>query len=1085
MITNPDLSVNTKEKFMIKKRYVHFVTLLILFSFTTVLVNAGDKSDENKKQLSKTNTNDFNQYIAINQIFMWVSNNGMGSHDPQTDGSGFYWPGGENATISAIYEDGLIWGAKVGREIRVNGSVYRHGLQAGKILANGEADNPNLTQYRVYKIRKGWEALPPGPRRDAYEKDYNEWPIADGAPFVLDENGNKIPEFVGDEVLWCVSNDMDNTRSTYTYGTAPMGLEQQMTVFGFNRTGDLGDMVFKKYTVINKGNLTLREVYLAYWSDTDLGDAGDDYTGCDTILKLGYTYNGDNNDEKYYGLNPPSVGYVFFQGPMVEGEATDSAKFLSKWRHGYKNLPMTGFTFYINNNTSPYQDPDQGVAAGSVQFYNYMTGKDKRGNQFIDPNTGLTTNIILAGDPVAGTGWYEGPVGWPGGSSQPDDRRHLMSSGPFTMAPGDTQEVVVGLVIARGTSNLNSITELKKKTKTAQIAYDNDFSLTPSPDPPKVKTFSDDKKITLLWEPNSESYNAIDKLILGKGKADTTYNFEGYRIWQFSDIAGADQTLLGIVDLKNDVTKITQSGEINGVKVEQTVFDLPNSGLKRYFTTVTDRIKNISLINGSPYYFAVTAFGYSGDSDPRYLESPPQIIEVRPAAQPIDVTFDYANGEFIPAKQSVGSTDADVNLFVVNPLDLNGNSYKVTFDSDSIVIKNWDNSKDSLVTLVFNLINTSKTPADTLLKHSPELGKDSITNKLVTDGFSVVVRNTGLDSIIAAKSMKYRVKSVLETKGPGGKVLATPIDVFNGKTNSTKKWTIYPRSSLARLNWQALQKDEGMGYENYEIRFSDSSAYFLAGRQGGLSENTVMMRTDSLCQTEKLPFEVWSLGRYDNPADAKRLFLKVMDKNPGAQDSAKAIPDRKWTQLAGGEWEQVYAFESATLDYANLPAKEAVASKILDHKIGGISFSGDLPEAGTVIKISGYKPIIVGDEFSVTAPAANTHNIAAAKANIEKISVFPNPYFGSHALEESKYNRFVRFIGLPKQATITIVSLSGVLIKRYQKSGDSQFLDWDLKNMDQLPIASGMYIAYVEIPGAGTKVLKIAIIQETQYLDRI
>jgi len=1075
---------------MIEKKYVHFVTFLILFGFLTVWVNADDKSSENKKQLNKTNTNDHNQYIAINQIFMWVSNNGSGSHDPRTDASGFYWPGGENATIPAIFQDGMIWGAKVGREVRVNGSVYRHGLQAGKILANGEADNPNDGKYRVYKIRKGWEGLPPGPRRDAYEKDYNEWPIADGAPYVLDADGNKVPEFVGDEVLWCVSNDLDQTRSTYTYGTLPMGLEQQMTVFGFNRTGDLGDMVFKKYKLINKGNLTLREVYLAYWSDTDMGNASDDYTGCDTLLKLGYTYNGDSNDEDFYGTTPPAVGYVFFQGPIVEGVSSDSAKFLTQWRHGYKNLPMTGFTFYINLGSSPYQDPDQGVAAGSVQFYYYMTGKDKRGNQFIDPNTGLSTNIILAGtpgDPIAGipaSGWYEGPVGWPGGSSPPEDRRHLMSSGPFTMAPGDTQEIVVGIVIARGVNSLNSITELKKKTKTAQIAYDNDFNLTPAPDAPKVSTFSDDKQVTLYWEPNSENYDAIDKLILGKGKTDTTYNFEGYRIWQFSNVSGSNPQLLDIVDVKNSVTKITQAGEVNGVKVDYTVFDLPNAGLKRYFTTTMDKIKNVSLVNGSPYYFAVTAFGYSGESDPKYLESPAQIIEVRPAAQPIDVTFDYKNGESIGAKQSVGVSDADLNLIVVNPIALTGNSYKVTFDSDSLSIRNWDNTKDSLVTLVYSLFNTSKTPVDTLLWHSPELGKDSSTNKIVTDGFSLVVRNTGMDSIIAGNT-KYRVKSVEEIKGSGGKVIATPVDVFQGKLNSTKKWTIYPRSSKGRFNWQELQTEEAMGFNNYEIRFTDSSAYYLSGLQGGFSEKSLMTKLDSLAKTDKLPFEIWSLGRYDNPADAKKLILKVIDKNAGILDSTKSIPDRKWTQLDSSYWEQVYAFESSTLDPANLPAKELVASKILDHKIGGITFKGELPEPGTVIRISAYKPIIPGDEFVVTAPAANLNNTAAAAANIEKISVFPNPYFGSHALEESKYNRFVRFIGLPKQATITIVSLSGVLIKRYEKSGDSQYLDWDLKNTDLLPVASGMYIAYIEVPGAGTKVLKIAIIQETQYLDRI
>jgi len=1000
---------------------------------------------------------------------MWVGNNGMGSSDPRTGNGGFYWPGGENATISAIYADGLIWGAKVGREIRVNGSVYRHGLQAGKILEDGTADNPNLEKYRVYKIRKGWESLPPGPERDTYEKDYKEWPIEDGAPYILDKNGNKVPQFVGDEVLWCVSNDLDESRTMYTYGTLPIGLEQQMTVFGFDNLDDRGDMVFKKYKIINKGELTLKEMYLGYWSDTDLGDASDDYSGCDTLLKLGYTYNGDNNDAGYYGTAPPAVGYVFLQGPVIKSSIADSAKIFSEWRQGYKNLSMTAFIFYINSASNP-EFPT------AVSFYNNMLGKSASGLPIADPNTGIETSFMVSGDPVAGTGWYEGPTGWPGPPS-PDDRRHLMSSGPFTMAPGDTQEIVIGIVIGRGTSNLNSITELKRKTKTVQIAYDNDFNLTQTPEPPKISSFSDDGQNTLYWEPNSESYDVIDPLIIGKGKSDTTYTFEGYRIWQFSDREGSNKTLLGMVDLKNDVIKVTQPDEINGVKVEQTVFTLPNAGLKRYFTTSKDQITKTNLDNGSPYYYAVTAFAYSKESEPKYLESEPQIIEVRPAAQPIDITFDYKNGDFIPAKQTKGTSDADVNLFVVDPLALTGGTYKITIDS----LEDWYNTNHTYPTWVaYNLLNISKTPVDSLLKLRTEFGRDSITNKLVTEGFSVVVKNTGLNSIYAGKGTKYRVKSVEEIKGAGGKVLETPTDVFNGKLNSTKKWTIYPRSSFARLNWQSLLSEQSMGYENYEIRFNDSSAYFLAGLQNGLSEKSIMIKTDSLCKTGKLPFTVWSLGRYDNPADAKRLFLKVLDRNGTILDSAKSIPDRKWTHLANGDWEQVFAFQSATLDHANLPAIEAVASKILDHKIGGISFNGELPEPGTVIKITGYKPLMKGDEFTVTAPAANTHNLANAKNNINKISVFPNPYLGWHALQESKYHRFVRFIGLPKQATITIVSLSGVLIKRYEKSSDSQYFDWDLLNKDYLPVGSGMYIAYVEIPGVGTKVFKIAVIQEVQ-----
>ena len=50
-----------------------------------------------------------------------------------------------------------------------------------------------------------------------------------------------------------------------------------------------------------------------------------------------------------------------------------------------------------------------------------------------------------------------------------------MSSGPFTFAPGDTQVVVGAKIVAQGTSNLNSITELRSFDSFAQLAYENHF----------------------------------------------------------------------------------------------------------------------------------------------------------------------------------------------------------------------------------------------------------------------------------------------------------------------------------------------------------------------------------------------------------------------------------------------------------------------------------------------------------------------------------------------------------------------------------------------------------------------------------
>ncbi len=58
-------------------------------------------------------------------------------------------------------------------------------------MDNGDPDDPTLSNYRVYKIKKNWEQMPSSPERDQLEKDYNEWPVEDGAPW-QDNNNDKI-----------------------------------------------------------------------------------------------------------------------------------------------------------------------------------------------------------------------------------------------------------------------------------------------------------------------------------------------------------------------------------------------------------------------------------------------------------------------------------------------------------------------------------------------------------------------------------------------------------------------------------------------------------------------------------------------------------------------------------------------------------------------------------------------------------------------------------------------------------------------------------------------------------------------------
>ncbi|RJP67958.1 MAG: hypothetical protein C4539_09615 [Ignavibacteriales bacterium] len=1080
------------------------IFLLALFFSLAFQTYAKEKITDNNS-LNKVNTNDFYAYIAINQCFLWVSNAGSGANDPVSGNGGFFWPGGENATISAIFQDGLIWGGKIGREIRVNGNTHRLGLQAGKILDNGQADDPSLAKYRVFKIRKTWESLPPGSLRDAYKKDLEEWPVEDGAPWV-DQNGNGTydigeAEFIGDEVLWYVANDLDPTRSTRTYGSQPIGLEQQCTLFGFNRTGDLGDILFKKYKMINKSSNILNEMYFGMWSDTDLGDANDDYTGCDTILSLGYTYNGDNNDAGYYGANPPSVGYDFFQGPIIpydpeqypiitEKNLPDSAKFLGKWIKGKTNLPMTAFVFYAQGFW--ITDPPQGQYSGTIQFYNFLQGLiGINGEPFVDPITNQNSKYVINGDPVTKTGWYEGG-GYPGGPD-PGDRRHLMCSGPFTMAPGDTQEIVVGIVIARGSNNLNSITELKRKDRAAQIAYDLDFQLTDAPPQPKVHTLAQDRAVTLWWEQNAEEYQGTDPLLpdvirlelLEKDTVITVtnkdYKFEGYRVWQFSDMAGSDPKLLAVYDIKNGISDIynfqDEFREVNGQINPTILIQAPDDGIRRFINITSSAYTNGPFYNGNPYYFGVTAYGYSKYSDPPYLESTPVIVEVRPETKKIDYTSPYQDGSLVYGDHTAGFGDGKIIFKITDPQSLTGDHYKV-------VMKGIDLSTTD--PLRYDFINTTKN--DTLLKDSQVFVKydalEDTINLPVYEGFQLFVENIGRDSIRATAAASAKIKSVLEVKGPGGTTLAQPFDVMSG-LNSTGKWMIKPKGSLKNLIWQDKASDQGFGYVDYEIVFGPTSGYYTSGYRPSFKP---VLADDSLGQGT-VPFQIWNRGIDPNSAaDDTLLTVKIVDYDRG--DSTRAVKDHLWTRLVGtqfgtneGDWEEVYGYYSG-YDPANLP----ITSKKSDtktHRFGALSFSGEVPEAGTVIRLTSYKPLSAGDVYEKTLTAADFKDLNAAKVNMDKISVFPNPYFGANSLERDKYQRFVRFTNLPTDVTVRIYSLAGIFIRKLDKSDNTQWLDWDLRNSDGLPVSSGMYIAYLDMPGVGNKTLKLAVILETQYIDRL
>lgn len=136
----------------------------------------------------------------------------------------------------------------------------------------------------------------------------------------------------GDQTIWWVFNDMGNTHTES--GGQPIGLEIRAQAFAFATNDEINNMTFYSYEIINRSTYELRETYFSQWVDPDLGNATDDYVGCDVRRGLGYCYNGTKTDKpgagSYSGI-APAVGIDFFQGPYMDPDGKDNPKINIPW----------------------------------------------------------------------------------------------------------------------------------------------------------------------------------------------------------------------------------------------------------------------------------------------------------------------------------------------------------------------------------------------------------------------------------------------------------------------------------------------------------------------------------------------------------------------------------------------------------------------------------------------------------------------------------------------------------------------------------------------------------------------------------
>ncbi len=138
-------------------------------------------------------------------------------------------------------------------------------------------------------------------------------------------------------------------------------------------------------------------------------------------------------------------------------------------------------------------------------------------------------------------------------------------------------------------------------------------------------------------------------------------------------------------------------------------------------------------------------------------------------------------------------------------------------------------------------------------------------------------------------------------------------------------------------------------------------------------------------------------------------------------------------------------------------------------------FANYQPDPSTPLKNGGWPLYQFSTNDIAPASIGDVRNSYTndKEALLDRIQPVPNPYYAFSQYEANRLDNRIKIINLPEKATINIYTIDGTLIRTLQKNDpNTSFIDWDLKNNKNIPIASGMYLLHVNIEGIGEKVIK-------------
>jgi hypothetical protein len=707
-----------------------------------------------------------------------------------------------------------------------------------------------------------------------------------------------------------------------------------------------------------------------------------------------------------------------------------------------------------------------------------------------------------------------------GAIQQNSDIVYIFASGYITLEKKEIKRVSMALLLAE---NLDG---LLTTAKTVQTIYNKNYQFFRPPVTPHMTAVPDDKKVTLYWDALAEE--SVDP-ITGK-------DFEGYVIYRSTDPAFGDiQTVTDgkgarfltepLIDAsgaeaKWDVatrsepyTDVNFNGKYdagepyvdsnrdgkyteNGEDLWKGYHPVPyqDRGVQYFLGNnrglVHSFVDSNNVINGQTYYYALVAFDH-GDS----VGIPPTETTKKITVDPITSKYKYdvntaqvipgprTSGYSAPAIESknithtAGIGTGPVTFRIVNDLAVrSGGEYNISF-ADSFFNGQRNIPGKNYSVLDARPVTEKFAPFDT---NYTTLGHPNIVD-------DAALKVTGTNGATYTRNVDFLVNFL---RGSIRRTAASTMPANGTFTITYRYYPVYQSRSVKAEDSNPVFDGIMLKLEDYpELRYDSLRSRWVEGTCNYVFQSKIT----TLGSRKRL----W-------PADYEiRFSSREIDTALTQSGGLIRIPVRYSVfDVTTGTPQRILTFlteNSATKDRQWSPGEEIVLFKpgatglTTDTTTWGIVISkpadttniSHAPGDGDVLFIASRRPYTTSDRYTLKTDAA-TVSSEKATSLMDQIYVVPNPYVGLSEIEPTnrlpgatRGERRIYFEHLPSLCTIRIFTINGDLVQTLVHDVGMQNAReyWNLLNRDGFSVAYGVYIAHIDAPGVGEKILKFALIK--------